>query len=228
MSNLTPLERSLQNYSSAFISILETFPMDSYTPLDLSIGNTSLDDVDITNAEACQRHVESVLENNRAEVAYGGYLEQRNLYNGNGHFLASEDKRNIHLGVDFWAKAGTGVRVPIAGKVHSFRNNDTSGDYGPTIILEHKLNGIKFHTLYGHLSVESLNGLFVGKEFDKGQLLASLGTPDINVNYAPHLHFQIIEDIGEYKGDYPGVSTTKDLEFYANNCPNPNFLLKVE
>ncbi len=227
MSILTPLERSLQNYSSAFISILEPFLLEHYTPLDLSTENTSLDGVDITNAEACQRHIDSILRKNRAEVAYGGYLEQRNLYNGNGHFLASEDKRNVHLGMDFWAKAGTWVRVPIAGKVHSFRNNDTSGDYGPTIVLEHILEGIKFHTLYGHLSVESLNGLFVGKEYVKGEILASLGTPEINVNYAPHLHFQIIEDIGEYKGDYPGVSTTKDLEYFANNCPNPNFLLKV-
>ncbi len=227
MSILTPLERSLQNYSSAFIPILETFALEEYTSLDLSTENTSLDGVDITNAEVCQRHIDSIFRENRAEVAYGGYLEQRNLYNGNGHFLASEDKRNVHLGMDFWAKAGTGVRVPIAGRVHSFRNNDTSGDYGPTIVLEHILEGIKFHTLYGHLSVESLSGLFVGKEYSKGEILASLGTPDINVNYAPHLHFQIIEDMGDYKGDYPGVSTTKELEYFANNCPNPNFLLKV-
>jgi murein DD-endopeptidase MepM/ murein hydrolase activator NlpD len=227
MSILTPLERSLQNYSSAFIPILETFVLEEYMPLDLSTENSALDGVDITNAEVCQRHIDSILRENRAEVAYGGYLEQRNLYNGNGHFLASEDKRNVHLGMDFWAKAGTGVRVPIAGRVHSFRNNDTSGDYGPTIVLEHILEGMKFHTLYGHLSVESLNGLFVGKEYGKGEILASLGTPDINVNYAPHLHFQIIEDMVDYKGDYPGVSTTKELEYFANNCPNPNFLLKV-
>lgn len=228
MSTLTPLERSLQKYSRTFISILETFPRESYTPLNLSIGNPSLDDIDITDAEACQRYIDSILRNNSAEVAYGGYMEQRSLYNGNGHFVESEDKRNNHLGVDFWAKAGTGVLAPLAGKVHSFRNNTTSGDYGPTIVLEHILDGIKFHSLFGHLSVESLKDLFVGKKFEKGDILATLGTPDINVNYAPHLHFQIIRDIGEYHGDYPGVSTTKDLKFYAKNCPNPNLLLKVK
>ncbi|MET6990184.1 peptidoglycan DD-metalloendopeptidase family protein [Sediminicola arcticus] len=227
MFTLTPLEKSLQNYSNAFISILETFPMKQYTALDLSIGNTTLDNVDITNVEACQRYIDSILEKNRAEVAYGGYLEQRNLYNGNAHFSASEDKRNNHLGVDFWAKAGTRVRVPLDGRLHSFRNNSTSGDYGPTIVLEHVLDGIIFHTLYGHLSVKSLHGLFVGRAYNKGDVLATLGTPDINVNYAPHLHFQIIQEMGEYQGDYPGVSTTKNLEFYANNCPNPNFLLKA-
>ncbi|MFT4831669.1 MAG: murein DD-endopeptidase MepM/ murein hydrolase activator NlpD [Psychroserpens sp.] len=228
MPTLTPLERSLQNYSRDFISILGAFPKEGYTPLDLSIANPSLGDIDISKVGACQKYIDSILEKNRAEVAFGGYLEQRDLYAGNGHFAASEDKRNIHLGVDFWATAGTGVRIPLAGKVHSFQNNSTAGDYGPTIILEHTLEGIKFHTLYGHLSLESLNELYKGKEFDRGSILASLGTPDINVNYAPHLHFQIIEDMGEYQGDYAGVSTTKDLEYYASNCPNPNLLLKVQ
>lgn len=228
MPILTPLERSLQNNNIDFISILETFPKECYTPLDLSIENPSLVNVDITDVTACQGYIDSIVKQSGAEVAYGGYLEQRNLYSGNGHFSASVDNRNIHLGVDFWAKAGTRVSVPLEGKVHSFRNNAISGDYGPTIVLEHILNGIKFHTLYGHLSVASLNGLFKGKIFNRGDILATLGSPDINVNYAPHLHFQVIEDMGKHQGDYPGVSTTKDLEFYARNCPNPNFLLKVE
>ncbi|MEB8329657.1 peptidoglycan DD-metalloendopeptidase family protein [Flavobacteriaceae bacterium KMM 6897] len=227
MSTLTPLERSLQNYSRAFISILESFPRECYTPLDLSIANPTLGDIDISKVETCQSYIDSILEKNRAEVAFGGYLEQRNLYAGNGHFAEREDKRNIHLGVDFWAPVRTKVRAPLAGRVHSFQNNSTTGDYGPTIILEHMLEGIKFHTLYGHLSLESLNDLYIGKEFDRNSILASLGSPDINVNYAPHLHFQIIGDMGEYQGDYPGVISTIDMEYYANNCPNPNLLLKV-
>jgi len=41
------------------------------------------------------------------------------------------------------------------------------------------------------------------------------------------LHFQIIKDIKDYKGDYPGVCAAKDLKYYKNNCPNPNLLLKL-
>ncbi|MEJ1223418.1 peptidoglycan DD-metalloendopeptidase family protein [Sediminicola sp. 1XM1-17] len=224
----TPLERVLQKYSNDFIPILDGFAKEHYTLLDLSTKNPALGEIDITQVEGCQKYVDGIVERQNAKVAYGGYLEQRNLYSGNGHFAGAGDKRNIHLGMDFWAQADTRVRVPLSGKVHSFKNNSTSGDYGPTIILEHELEGMVFHTLYGHLSVASLNDLFVGKEFQAGSIMASLGTPDINVNYAPHLHFQIIDDMGSYYGDYPGVSTANDLKYYANNCPNPNFLLKVD
>jgi hypothetical protein len=54
-----------------------------------------------------------------------------------------------------------------------------------------------------------------------------LGDTSVNGDYPPHLHFQIIKDIQGYQGDYPGVSSKKDLDFYRNNCPNPNTLLKL-
>lgn len=228
MTISTPLEKVLQKYHTDFIPILDEFTKAQYTPIDLSTKNPALDEIDISQVEGCQMYVDSILDKNRASVAYGGYLEHRNLYAGNGHFVGTGEKRNIHLGMDFWAKVGTGVLAPLDGKVHSYRNNTTSGDYGPTIILEHTLEDITFHTLYGHLSIESLNDLYVGKEFGRGNLLATLGSPDINVDYAPHLHFQIIMNMGDNSGDYPGVTTTNDLEYFTENCPNPNLLLKVE
>ncbi|WP_339838493.1 hypothetical protein [uncultured Maribacter sp.] len=60
-----------------------------------------------------------------------------------------------------------------------------------------------FYTLYGHLSIDSLDGLFINKQFNAGEILGRLGTPNINVNYAPHLHFQIIRDLQGNMGDYP-------------------------
>ena len=101
------------------------------------------------------------------------------------------------------------------------------GDYGPTIILEHEIEGFTFYTLYGHLSLESLEGKSVGQIVKKGQKIAELGKPPINGDYAPHLHFQIIKNIENKKGDYSGVCSEKDLDFYTENCPNPNFLLKI-
>lgn len=152
-------------------------------------------------------------------------MEKRGIYAANSNF--SETKRNIHLGIDFWAKAGTKVLTPIDGVVHSFKNNTTKGDYGPTIILEHGFNGGSFYTLYGHLSLASLVTLYIGKEFKQGNELGTLGETAINVNYAPHLHFQIIKDLAGYTGDYPGVCSKKDIEFYTYNCPNPSLLLKL-
>ena len=132
------------------------------------------------------------------------------------------------MGIDFWCKAETKVVVPIDGKVYGFKNNDDIGNYGPTIILEHQLSDMVFYSLYGHLSIASLNDLYIGKQFKKGAILATLGATEINVNYAPHLHFQIIDKIDNYRGDYPGVCNSIDLEFYKTNCPDPNYLLKLD
>ncbi len=201
-------------------------PLSYYTPIDLSIENEEITALEISQPEICQSYIDKVLERTGSEVAYGGYLEKRKLYSNNPNFQGSESKlREIHLGIDFWAPAGTRVLAPLAGKVHSFNNNETSGDYGPTIILKHEVEGFVFHTLYGHLSIASLDGLYEGKPFHESAPLATLGTTEINVNYAPHLHFQLIINIGDYIGDYPGVCTASDLEWYKANCPDPNIIL---
>lgn len=188
------------------------------------MDNEDLRTINLSDAEACQTYVISVLTRKKGKVAYGGYLEQRNLY-GNSERFQGSNPRNIHLGVDFWCDAGIKVLAPLDGVVHSFANNADFGNYGPTIVLTHELNGNRFYTLYGHLSLNSLEGLYPGKVVEKGDTLAELGTSDINVGYAPHLHFQLIHDIGNYQGDYPGVCSKSDLEYFRHNCPDPNLLL---
>lgn len=226
---MSKLKDLLAGIATEFVPILDKkIPWKAYTTIDLSIANSALAGIDIGNPEACQGYIDWVLGLNSASVAYGGYLERRNLYAQNTHFqVENATIRNIHLGVDFWAKAGTLVLAPLDGTVHSFQNNATRGDYGPTIVLQHEIQRIRFYSLYGHLSLASLDELQIGQSFRSGDVLGSLGTPDINVNYAPHLHFQLIQDIGAYVGDYPGVCTTKDMEYYKENCPNPLLLLKV-
>ena len=219
-------EEYLKSCSEETVQILDfEIPLSNYTEIDLSVSNTDLEHIDLTSPDECQAYVDKVLGKSK-KVAYGGYLEKRGLY-AKAERFKTEGERNIHLGMDFWCEAGTKVITPLAGQVHSFANNSDLGNYGPTIILEHKWRSKSFYTLYGHLSLESLDGLYEGKEFAKGEVLATLGTPDINVHYAPHLHFQIVLDIEDSYGDYPGVCSQNDLEFFKKNCPNPNLLLKV-
>ncbi|MGO4920658.1 peptidoglycan DD-metalloendopeptidase family protein [Maribacter spongiicola] len=226
---MNTLAQALESYAAKTICILDaTISSELYVPLNLSIYNEDLNDLDITDYAVCQSYIDGVLESIQGVIAYGGYLEQRNLYSDKEGFTSNiTPVRNIHLGIDFWCDAGTKVIVPLDGKIHSFKNNTTIGDYGPTIILEHVLNEITFYTLYGHLAVESLSGLYIGRTFEAGDVLATLGTPDINVNYAPHLHFQIIQDLEGNEGDYPGVCAEEKLSFYKENCPDPNVLLKL-
>ncbi len=156
-------------------------------------------------------------------------FRKRNLYQRSTHFNnESTEERNIHLGIDLWSAAGSSVICPLDGIVHSFNNNTEIGDYGPTIILKHSIKKETFYTLYGHLSLESIENLKIGMPFKKGNQLATLGIAEINGDYAPHLHFQIIKNIGDYRGDYPGVCSQSNLDFYKDNCPDPNLLLKIK
>ena len=225
---MNSLSKQLRTHKIGPIILLDSsISKDTYCPINLSIANIALNNYNVQNPTQCQSYINSVLSKYKARVAYGGYLEKRNLYGDKSNFTSGENPRNIHLGMDFWSLAGTKVIAPLDGIVHSFQNNKTLGDYGPTIILKHEYTDLTFHTLYGHLSVESLENLHVGMSFKRGSTLAKLGTPDINVNYAPHLHFQIIDDMEGKEGDYPGVCASDLLDFYSKNCPDPNLLLQM-
>ncbi len=213
------------NKGSGPVPILDrSIPVSQYCPINLSKDNRELNSVNVSDARECQDYVDVVLKRNGGKVAYGGYLEKRNLY-GDSERFKGQEPRDIHLGMDFWCKAETKVLAPLNGVVHSFANNADFGNYGPTVILRHQIKGGAFYTLYGHLSLESLEGLYVGKVIEKGEPFVSLGTPDINVGYAPHLHFQLVLDLDNYQGDYPGVCSEKDLVYFRKNCPDPNLLL---
>lgn len=224
---MNPLEKLLKSIQNVNV-IDDSIPYDQYIPLDLSVSNTTLTGLAIDNAIDFENFIERTLAGNYSKVAYGGYNEERNLYKRSSVFNDNKtEERNIHIGLDLWIKAGTPVLAALDGTVHSFNYNNNLGDYGPTIILEHQLENQTFYTLYGHLSLESIAELEIGTSFLKGQQLASLGDATVNGDYAPHLHFQIIKNIGDNCGDYPGVCSKSDLDYYLENCPNPNLLLKI-
>ena len=203
-----------------------SIPYQQYKPIDLSISNSDL--LILKNADEFEEYITNYLKENNAKVAFGGYNEFRNLYKRSSIFNELDlEERNIHIGMDLWIKEGTPVLAVLDGVVHSLDYNVGLGNYGPTIILKHKVDGILFYTLYGHLSIESIETLKVGHSFKAGEQLGTLGDSSVNGDYAPHLHFQIIDDIEDYVGDYPGVSSQNDLDFYLKNCPNPNLLLKI-
>jgi murein DD-endopeptidase MepM/ murein hydrolase activator NlpD len=159
-------------------------------------------------------------------IRAGGYGEDRGVYSQVLFAPEGVEPRTVHLGLDVFAPAGTDVFTPLSGRVHSSRINDAEGDYGPTIILEHApVAGLKFHTLYGHLSRDSLKGLKPGTAFMAGEKIADLGTKRENGGWAPHLHFQIILDIGDAKGDYPGVCRRSERDHWLSICPDPGPLL---
>lgn len=198
-----------------------------YCTLDLSVSNEAIQRVDSTSSKEWEQFIDGYLKEKNKKVAFGGYLERRNLYQRSAYFANQAEERNIHLGVDFWAPAGTSVHAVLDGKIHSFQNNQNHGDYGPTVILEHAVGEETLYSLYGHLSLESLSELHQGALVLAGDRIGWLGDATVNGDYAPHLHFQLIRDLENAWGDYPCVCSDKNLDWYAQNCPNPLLLLDL-
>jgi len=210
------------------LPFVREFASGDLIPLDLSVNNPDLPRAEAMNLERLTAYVAGHIEKHNAAGAWGGYGEKRDIYRRSGVFAESENYRNIHLGIDFWLPAGTEIAAPLLGEVHSFKDNDESGNYGPTIVLKHRAGNLVFHSLYGHLSRESLNGLAKGQLIRRGQVFATLGAPHENRDWPPHLHFQLIRKMEGNKGDYPGVCFESEKEGYLANCPDPRDLLGWE
>lgn len=226
--NSTDFETRLAAFATQNICVIDaSISKSDYTPIDLSEANKDLQAFDISSSKDWDTYITNYLNKRNKKVAFGGYLEKRGIYNRSDYFNNPnpETERNIHIGLDLWIASGTSVLVAFNGEIHSFNDNTNYGDYGPTIILKHELDGFVFYTLYGHLSRESLSSLKVGAKVSQGQAIAYLGKAEVNGDYAPHLHFQIIIDIQDKVGDYPGVCSLIDLGFYKENTVNPETVL---
>ena len=217
--------------TQGFTPVLDTkFKKKDYVKIDLSMANKELNDLEIPSALEFKKYIDDYLSKKNGKIAFGGYNEKRNLYQHSIIFNneSTPSPRNIHISTDFWCDAGTAVLAPLEGTIHSLNNNDGFGNYGPTIILEHIIDDKTFYTLYGHLTRKCIKNLGFGQIVEAGDKIAELGSSKVNGGYAPHLHFQIIDDLQGNSGDYPGVVAKENLDFYLKNCPDPNLLLKIE
>lgn len=158
---------------------------------------------------------------------FGGFLEKRGFYTADQYTRGKQMARDLHIGVDIWLPAGTPVYAPLDGKIHSFAYNDKPLDYGGTIILEHEWKGMQFYALYGHVSKNSVQNLRAGTLIKKGTQIADLGSHKENGGWYPHLHLQVIKDLGRFSGDYPGVVAEKNKNV-IENCMNAEFLVLPE
>jgi 4-aminobutyrate aminotransferase-like enzyme len=198
---------------------------------DLSVGSLEIGGLDeLDDAQAFTARLFERLTASGAQVGVGPYDEARLLYRGDAFKSAGNDReewRSVHIGLDLFAEPGTPVFAPLDSKIHSFQDNAAHLDYGPTIILEHETENGPFYTLYGHLSVASLQGLREGMVVSQGDPLARIGDIDVNGGWPPHLHFQIVADLLGRRGEYPGVAPASQREIWLSICPDPNLLLRI-
>jgi 4-aminobutyrate aminotransferase-like enzyme/Ser/Thr protein kinase RdoA (MazF antagonist) len=194
--------------------------------LDLSVGTTDLGTMhDVLDDDLLNERILQLMRKAKADLAFGRYNEARAIYSTPAYAITANDGpqwRSVHIGLDFFCAPGTPVRAAYEGTVHSFANNNQDKDYGPTIILQHRISDdLTFYTLYGHLNVGSLQHLSVGKAINTGEVIALVGDRSENGNWPPHLHFQVILDMLNKQGDFPGVCTPEQRAIWKSICPDP-------
>ena len=165
--------------------------------------------------------IDRSMANAGTAFAFGRWAEPRELYsNDNFAIEGSDETRTIHLGVDVFCAAGTPVYAPMDGVVESVANNDSELDYGPMLIIRHgEENGLR--TLYGHLSLDTLEWVREGQSVVAGERIAGVGEPPTNGNWPPHLHFQVINDLLDLGTDFPGVARKSEQQYWLELSPSP-------
>jgi len=194
---------------------------------DFTEANRELAHLDINDVSGFTEYLFESISGAEIPVGIGRYDEDRVLYRHSPLFDGTAERRSVHLGIDLFVVEGTEVMTPLLGTVHSAADNAGLGNYGPTVILRHELEGIEFHTLYGHLSRRSIEELGPGARLEAGDPVGEVGDLQENGSWPPHLHFQIITDSVEGVVDYPGVAAPSDLDRYLELCPDPNLILGI-
>lgn len=198
--------------------------------IDLSVSGSWVGhETDFNDLDFFQFKINKLQAKNPSKIIAGGYLEPRVLYTSPaydkiGNF--GRETRTIHLGIDCWLPSGTDVHALFDGEVVTAVNDEGDKEYGGLIILKHQTKDFDFFTLYGHLSVESVLNKNIGEKIKKGDCIGKLGIYPENGNWVPHLHFQIMLSMMNYKTDYPGVAYFNQIDVWKSICPNPNILFK--
>jgi murein DD-endopeptidase MepM/ murein hydrolase activator NlpD len=132
--------------------------------------------------------------------------------------------RDLHVGIDIGGPVGIPIHAFDSGIVHSLGINSEEGSYGPTIITQHILDDRDIWALHGHLSVESLEMVEKGQQINKGQIIGTIGSKEVNGGWSPHLHFQLSWQEPQ-ENDLPGVVSREDREWALEMFPDPRIVL---
>ncbi|MGH7470240.1 MAG: aminotransferase class III-fold pyridoxal phosphate-dependent enzyme [Longimicrobiales bacterium] len=222
----------LRAYGHTAAAILPEHDLNNARVLDFSVQSLEFgEQAGAEDPNVWSKSISAALRAQRANIGMGRYDEVRPWYTAPAFHAESNgvpDWRTIHIGVDLFADPGTAVCTPFDGVVHSLYNSAGHLDYGPIIILRHEVaDRTTFFTLYGHLSLESLEALRVGAAVRRGERIATLGSASVNGGWAPHLHFQIITDLIGHAGEFPGVARPSERALWLSLSPDPNLVLRL-
>ncbi len=117
--------------------------------------------------------------------------------------------------------------APLAGRVHSFKDQCASRrlrpDHHPRTCAS---EGRRLpHALWPPLARQPCRALRSVAPSLRATELGQLGDRTENGGWPPHVHFQVMLEIGDAAGDYPGVCRRSESARWLAVCPDPRPLL---
>ncbi len=181
--------------------------------------------LDPVHKERLHQYAKEIL---RADVLYGGYLENRK-YLWRGSYM--EPSKFIHLGLDFSAPAETGVCIDCAAElIQVYCDSPEESGWG-TRLMFRLIDHPGYHLVFGHLRPSILYEHRGDDRFSPGQIIGYLGGPEQNGGWASHLHVQAIYgDVQPFLDDptaLDGYGEIDDLEALAWRYPDPMRFIKL-
>lgn len=220
----------IQQQSFCITTLFPTLKKRDLHPLDLSVFSSWVGrEQEFNDLDHFQFKINQLQKEVPNKIIAGGYLEPRALYTSKAYEKVGNqgrERRCLHLGLDFWVSANTPVHAILKGTVVISEKDVGTKAYGGLIVLKHQEKNCSFYTLYGHLSSASIEKLSLGDVVNEREVIGWIGTKEENGNWAPHLHFQVLLSLLNYKKDYPGVAYVQQLNTWKSICPNPNLFFK--
>ena len=230
--NQQKFENWAKKHNFSLVDLFPTIQRNQIHHLDLSVSSAFAGhQEEFNNLDLFQFKIDQLQKEVPNKILTGGYLEPRSLYTSSEYDTIGNygrQSRSIHLGIDFWLPIYTPVHALFDGEVVVAVNNEGDKEYGGLIVLKHQQDNFCFYTLYGHNTIESVQHHAVGDVIKKGKQVAVLANYPENGNWAPHLHFQVMLSLLDYKNDFPGVGYFHQIEVWKSICPDPNLLFKLD
>ncbi|MDD3722214.1 MAG: aminotransferase class III-fold pyridoxal phosphate-dependent enzyme [Lutibacter sp.] len=230
-----PNQQKFSNWAAqndfSLIDLFPTIKKNEIQQLDLSVSSKWIGhQQDFNDLELFEYKINKLQSQHPTKIIAGGYLEPRPLYTSSAFDKIGNngrESRTIHLGIDFWLPKNTPVHALFDGEVVVSYNNAGNKLYGGLIILKHQIEDLEFYTLYGHLSIESVEDRKIGARIKQGACIGYLGNKQENGNWVPHLHFQVMLSLLNFKIDFPGVAFYNQIAVWKSICPNPNLFFNT-
>lgn len=191
--------------------------------------------LDLGNPDEALAAASAAQDNVRADQAYADLVGKHGFTLGLGPWgerriiytapffqstLLDGARRNVHLGLDIFAPAGTEMFTPLAATVVAATINPEPQDYGGLILLEHEPEpGLRFWTLWGHLDHASVRERHIGEKLQAGAFVARLGDYAENGGWVPHVHLQLSTIHYDDVGIVPGVGEEAFVEVWEDLFP---------